>query len=166
MMLWNVMFYLTSSVMLVSALAALFARQAIYGALYLVTSMVAIAVLYYLLGAPFVSALQVSLYVGAIAVLLVFMMTMLHRPVPKAYVPRMRRRLWWPLLLLMVLFAEGVTLFAAQGRTALPGIVSIGPDIVAEKLFGHYLLMVEATALLLLGALTAVLYLSRKVEDS
>jgi NADH-quinone oxidoreductase subunit J len=164
MILWNIIFYLTSAIMLVSALAALFASQAIYGALYLVTSMVAIAVLYYLLGAPFISALQVSLYVGAIMVLLVFMMTMLHKPAPKTYVPRMRRRLWWPLLLLAVLFAEGVTLFAAQEGAALPGIVSIGPEIVAEKLFGPYLFLVEAAAVLLLAALTAVLYLSRKVE--
>ena len=165
-MLWNIIFYLTSAIMLVSALAALFAREAINGALYLVTSMVAIAVLYYLLGAPFVSALQVSLYVGAVVVLLVFMMTMLHRPAPKVYVPRMRRHLWWPLLMLLVLFAEGVTLFASRDQAALPGIVSMGPKMVGEQLFGRYLFMVEAVALLLLAALTAVLYLSRKVEES
>ena len=165
-MLWNIIFYLTSTIMLISALAALFAREAINGALYLVTSMVAIAVLYYLLGAPFVSALQVSLYVGAVVVLLVFMMTMLHRPAPKVYVPRMRRHLWWPLLMLLVLFAEGVTLFASRDQAALPGIVSMGPKMVGEQLFGRYLFMVEAVALLLLAALTAVLYLSRKVEES
>lgn len=165
-MLWNIIFYLTSAIMLVSALAALFAREAMHGALYLVTSMVAIAVLYYLLGAPFVSALQVSLYVGAIVVLLVFMMTMLHRPPAKVYVPRMRRHLWWPLLLLLVLFAEGVTLFTTREKAELSGIVSIGPEMVGGELFGRYLFMVEAAALLLLAALTAVLYLSRKVEES
>jgi NADH-quinone oxidoreductase subunit J len=37
---------------------------------------------------------------------------------------------------------------------------------VGEALFGRYLLVVEATALLLLAALAAVLYLSRKVEES
>lgn len=165
-MLWNVIFYLTSAIMLFSALAALFAREAINGALYLVTSMVAIAVLYYLLGAPFISALQVSLYVGAVVVLLVFMMTMLHRPPPKVYVRRMRRHLLGPLLLLLVLFAEGVTLFATQDQAPLAGIVSMGPKMVAKELFGDYLFMVEAVALLLLAALTAVLYLSRKVEES
>jgi NADH-quinone oxidoreductase subunit J len=165
-MLWTGIFYLTSAIILISALMALFARQAIYGVLYLVTSMVAISVLYYQLGAPFISALQVSLYVGAVMVLLVFMMTMLHRPAPRGYVPRMNRRFWWPMLLLLVLLAEIATLFAAGKRTALPEIVSIGPKVVAEQLFGHYLLIVEATALLLLAALSAVLYLSRKVEES
>ena len=165
-MLWNAIFYLTSTTMLVSALSALFARQAMYGGLYLVTSMVAMAVLYYLLGGPFISALQVSLYVGAVLVLLVFMMTMLHRPAPRGYVPRMNRRFWWPMLLVLVLLAEIVTLFATGPQTKLPTIVSIGPKAVAEGLFGHYLLIVEATALLLLAALTAVLYLSRKVEES
>jgi NADH-quinone oxidoreductase subunit J len=165
-MLWNGIFYLTSAIMLISALAALFARQAMHGALYLVTSMVAIAVLYYLLGAPFISALQVSLYVGAVLVLLVFMMTMLHRQPPRGYVPRMNRQLWWPLLLLAVLFAEGITLFTLEGHTEVPEIVGIGPEVVGEALFGRYLLIVEATALLLLAALAAVLYLSRKVEES
>jgi len=165
-MLWNGIFYVTSAIMLVSALSALFARQAMYGGLYLVTSMVAMAVLYYLLGAPFISALQVSLYVGAVLVLLVFMMTMLHRSAPLGYVPRMNRRFWWPMLLLLVLLAEIAALFATGPQTALPTIVSIGPKAVAEELFGHYLLIVEATALLLLAALTAVLYLSGKVEES
>lgn len=165
-MLWNAIFYLTSAIMLISALAALFARQAMHGALYLVTSMVAVAVLYYLLGAPFVSALQVSLYVGAVLVLLVFMMTMLHRAPARGYVPRMNRRPWWPLLLLLVLLAEGVVLFNVRDHATLPGITSIGPKVVGQALFGRYLLLVEGTALLLLGALTAVLYLSRKVEES
>jgi NADH-quinone oxidoreductase subunit J len=165
-MLWNGIFYVTSAIMLISALAALFARHAMYGGLYLITSMVAMAVLYYLLGGPFISALQVSLYVGAVLVLLLFMITMLYRPAPRTYVPRMNRRFWWPMLLLLVLLAEVATLFATGAQTSVPKIVSIGPKAVAEALFGHYLLIVEATALLLLAALTAVLYLSRKVEES
>jgi NADH-quinone oxidoreductase subunit J len=165
-MLWNGIFYVTSAIMLLSALSALFARQAMHGGLYLITSMVAMAVLYYLLGGPFISALQVSLYVGAVLVLLVFMMTMLHRPAPRVYVPRMNRRFWWPVLLLLVLLAEIATLFATGPQTQVPEVVSIGPKVVGEELFGHYLLIVEATALLLLAALTAVLYLSAKVEES
>ncbi|MEJ2575542.1 MAG: NADH-quinone oxidoreductase subunit J [Gammaproteobacteria bacterium] len=164
-MLWNGFFFLTSAIMLISALAALFARQPMHGGLYLVTSMVAMAVLYYLLGGPFISALQVSLYVGAVVVLLVFMMTMLHRPTPRRYVPRLNRRFWWPMLLLLILLAEMIALFATGAQTRLTTIVSIGPQEVAQDLFGHYLLLVEATALLLLAALTAVLYLSRKVEE-
>jgi len=165
-MLWNGIFYVTSAIMLLSALSALFARRAMYGGLYVITSMVAMAVLYYLLGGPFMSALQVSLYVGAVLVLLVFMMTMLHRPKSRVYVPLMNRRFWWSMLLLLVLLAEIAALFATGPQTTLPTIVSIGPKAVAEELFGHYLLIVEATALLLLAALTAVLYLSRKVEES
>jgi NADH-quinone oxidoreductase subunit J len=165
-MLWNGIFYVTSAIMLISALSALFARHAMYGGLYLITSMVAMAVLYYLLGGPFISALQVSLYVGAVLVVLVFMITMLHRPAPRTYIPRMNRRFWWPMLLLLVLLVEVATLFATGAQTRIPTIVSIGPKAVAEELFGHYLMIVEATALLLLAALTAVLYLSRKVEES
>ena len=163
-MLWNLIFTLTALLMLGSALAALFARQAMYGALYLVISMIAVAMLYFLLGAPFISALQVSLYVGAIAVLLVFMITMLNR----SAAPRRRARrkgVIWPLLLLALLLAEGVVLFALRVHAPAQSVASVGPKVVGGALFGHYLLLVEATALLLLAALTAVLHLSRKGEE-
>ena len=163
-MLWNLIFTLTALLMLGSALAALFARQAMYGALYLVISMIAVAMLYFLLGAPFISALQVSLYVGAIAVLLVFMITMLNRTAPRR---RARRKgVLLPLLLLALLLAEGVILFGLQVQAPTQAVVSVGPKVVGGVLFGHYLLLVEATALLLLAALTAVLHLSRKGEES
>jgi NADH-quinone oxidoreductase subunit J len=163
-MLWNLIFTLTALMMLGSAVAALFARQAMYGALYLVISMIAVAMLYFLLGAPFISALQVSLYVGAIAVLLVFMITMLNRTAPRR---RARRRgVLLPLILLALLLAEGVVLFALRVQAPTQAIVSVGPKVVGADLFGHYLLLVEATALLLLAALTAVLHLSRKGEES
>jgi NADH-quinone oxidoreductase subunit J len=163
-MLWNLIFALTALMMLGSAIAALFARQAMYGALYLVISMIAVAMLYFLLGAPFISALQVSLYVGAIAVLLVFMITMLNRTAPRR---RVRRRgVLMPLILLALLLAEGVVLFALRVQAPTQAIVSVGPKVVGADLFGHYLLLVEATALLLLAALTAVLHLSRKGEES
>lgn len=162
-MLWNICFTLTALIMLGSALTALFARQAMYGALYLVISMVAVAMLYFLLGAPFISALQVTLYVGAIAVLLVFMITMLNRNTPRRV---RRKRGLWPLLLLAALLAEGVVLFALRTQVPAQAIVAVGPKVVGDALFGHYLLLVEATALLLLAALTAVLHLSRKGEES
>jgi NADH-quinone oxidoreductase subunit J len=163
-MLWNIIFTLTALLMLGSAMAALFARQAMYGALYLVISMIATAMLYFLLGAPFISALQVSLYVGAIAVLLVFMITMLNRTAPRRR--GHHRGALWPLLLLALLLAEGVVLFALRVHAPTQAVVAVGPKVVGGDLFGHYLLLVEATALLLLAALTAVLHLSRKGEES
>jgi NADH-quinone oxidoreductase subunit J len=126
--------------------------------------MIATAMLYFLLGAPFISALQVSLYVGAIAVLLVFMITMLNRTSPRR---RNRRKgVLLPLLLLALLLGEGVVLFALRVQAPVQAVVSVGPKVVGGALFGHYLLLVEATALLLLAALTAVLHLSRKGEES
>lgn len=162
-MLWNLLFSITTLLMLGSALAALFSRQAMYGALYLVISMISVAMLYYLLGAPFISALQVIVYVGAIAVLLVFMVTMLHRPGQQSR--GQRRRLALPLLMLVLLFGEAVVLFTQHLPAGGEQVVAISPRVVGQTLFGHYLLLVEATALLLLAALTAVLHLSRKSEE-
>jgi NADH-quinone oxidoreductase subunit J len=149
--------------MLGSALAALFARQAMYGALYLVISMISVAIIYYLLGAPFISMLQIMLYVGAIAVLLVFMITTLHH---RGGRDRTRRiRFLGPLVVLAVLLVEGVLLFTTDVQVPVQEIDPVGPKVVGELLFGRYLLLVEATALLLMAALTAVLHLSRKAEE-
>lgn len=163
-MLWDLSFTFTAFLMLGSALAALFARQAMYGALYLVISMIAVAMLYYLVGAPFISALQVSLYVGAIVVLLVFMITILNRAGGRKH--RSPRKLFPPLLLIVALAVESGVLFGARIHAPHQAVVPIGPKVVGSLLFDHYILLVEATALLLLAALTAVLHLSRKVEES
>jgi NADH-quinone oxidoreductase subunit J len=162
-MFWDFIFGLNVFFMLVSALAALFARQAMYGALYLVISMISVALLYYLLGAPFISVLQVMLYVGAIAVLLVFMITTLHHPGGREHARRIR--FLGPLVVLAVLLVEGVLLFTTDARVPVQEIDPVGPKVVGELLFGRYLLLVEATALLLMAALTAVLHLSRKAEE-
>jgi NADH-quinone oxidoreductase subunit J len=162
-MFWDFIFGLNVFFMLGSALAALFARQAMYGALYLVISMISVAIIYYLLGAPFISVLQIMLYVGAIAVLLVFMITTLHNP---GWRDRTRRiRFLVPLVVLTVLLVEGVLLFTTDVQVPVQEIDPVGPKVVGELLFGRYLLLVEATALLLLAALTAVLHLSRKAEE-
>ena len=163
-MLWNLVFIFATLVMLGSALAALFARQAMYGALNLVISMIAIAILYFLLGAPFISVLQISLYVGAIVVLLVFMITMLNRTGQVARLPR--KGVIWTLLLLLLLLVEGGIFFAWYVQTPTQTITAVNPKVVGSLLFDDYLLLVEATALLLLAALTAVLHLSRKTEES
>ena len=50
----------------------------IHALLYLVVSFLAIAVIFYLLGAPFIAALEVIIYAGAIVVLIIFVIMMLN----------------------------------------------------------------------------------------
>ena len=96
-------------------------------------------------------------------VLLVFMITTLHH---RGGRDRTRRiRFLGPLVVLAVLLVEGVLLFTTDVQVPVQEIDPVGPKVVGELLFGRYLLLVEATALLLMAALTAVLHLSRKAEE-
>jgi NADH-quinone oxidoreductase subunit J len=164
-LLWEIVFYLTAVVMLLSAAALLVVREPMHGALYLIASLIALAILFYLLGSSFVAALQIILYVGAIMVLFVFMIMMMGPRQRVREDPRVGRGLWWPVLLLAILSLEGAFLIAARGTAATDKPVRmIGPKAVGEALFRDHVMMVEVAALLLLAALAAVLYLGRKAR--
>ncbi|MGD8393901.1 MAG: NADH-quinone oxidoreductase subunit J [Candidatus Eiseniibacteriota bacterium] len=73
----DVAFYTTGAVALVSAVMVITRASAVHALLYLVVSLLAVAVVFALLGAPFAAALEVIVYAGAIVVLLVFAAMML-----------------------------------------------------------------------------------------
>jgi NADH-quinone oxidoreductase subunit J len=70
-------FYLLATVMLVSALAVVFARSPVHSVLFLITAFFSAAGLFVLLGAEFLAMLLVIVYVGAVAVLFLFVVMML-----------------------------------------------------------------------------------------
>jgi NADH-quinone oxidoreductase subunit J len=70
-------FYLLAAVMLVSALAVVFARSPVHSVLFLITAFFSAAGLFVLLGAEFLAMLLVIVYVGAVAVLFLFVVMML-----------------------------------------------------------------------------------------
>lgn len=162
-MIWDIVFYLTATIMLMSAAALLFVREPMHAALYLIASLIALALLFYLLGSPFVAIMQIILYVGAIMVLFVFLIMMLGPEARVRFDARFRRGFWWPILLLAILAQEGAFLLAIRSTAVTDkAIVMIGPKAVGQALFTDYLLLVQVTALLLLAALAAVLYFGRK----
>ena len=78
-----VMFGVVGAVALVTAIAMLTSRSAIYSALFLVLNLCSIAVFFLILGGPFIAVVQVSVYAGAIMVLFLFVIMLLgaeHTP--------------------------------------------------------------------------------------
>ena len=72
------LFYLTSVIAVVATVLALTRSHAAHALIYLIVSLLAVAVLFFLLGAPFAAALEVVIYAGAIMVLFVFVVMMLN----------------------------------------------------------------------------------------
>src|ERR1700761_5261109 len=72
------LFYLAGILAIIATFLAITRRHAVHALLYLTVSLLAVAIDFYALGAPFVAALEVMIYAGAIMVLFVFAVMMLN----------------------------------------------------------------------------------------
>jgi len=160
----NFVFYLAGAVAVLSTALMLTRPNVVHGLLYLVISLLAVAVILFTLGAPFVAALEVIIYAGAILVLFVFVVMMLD--LGRQSVPR--ERLWlglraWPgpLALTLVLLAE-VIWIATQGSSTRSAAGPIDPEAVGAALYGPYLVAVELSSLLLLAAVVGIYHLGQR----
>ncbi len=148
---------------MVATVLALTRLNAVHALLYLILSLLAIAVAFFTLGAPFVAALEVIVYAGAIIVLFLFVVMMLNLG-PRAS----REMLLWapgtwigPAVLAIILLGELVYVLAggAGGPTAGK---AIDPKQVSTTLYGPYLLGVELASMLLLAGMVGAYHLGRR----
>jgi len=162
----NFFFYLASAVAIVSTLMVITRSNAVHALLYLVVSFLAIAVIFFVLGAPFIAALEVIIYAGAIMVLFVFVVMMLNPGRPTARRNRgMILRVWTgPSFLALILFVE--FLIVLSGRSHALASRPVTPKDVGLSLFGPYLLGVELAAMLLLSGIVGALHLGQRKKSS
>lgn len=159
-----VVFLLFAALAVVSSLVVVLHRNPIYAVMSLVLTFVSIAVLFVLLGAPFLAAIQVLVYTGAILVLFLFVIMLLN-------VSRESESGGFDMQKAMALIvAVGfsvllLTLFWGryQGLELAPleeSQVALKP--LARALMSSYLLPFELVGLLLLAAVTAATVLARR----
>ena len=74
----NAVFYVSAVVAIAATCMVITQRRAVHALLYLILSLLAVALVFFTLGAPFVAALEVIIYAGAIMVLFVFVIMMLN----------------------------------------------------------------------------------------
>jgi NADH-quinone oxidoreductase subunit J len=160
----NAVFYISSAVALVATLLVITRANAVHALLYLIVSLLAVAVIFFVLGAPFVAALEVIIYAGAIMVLFVFVIMMLNLGPEAARQERewLRPAAWvGPAILSAVLLGElAYVLSGAAGPVA--GGVGVGPTEVGLALFGPYVVGVELASMLLLAGLVGAYHLGRR----
>src|ERR1700756_2374623 len=148
------LFYLASIVAVIATLLAITQRHAVHALLYLVLSLLAVAVDFYTLGAPFVAALEVMIYAGAIMVLFVFVIMMLNVAEHAMEVERysLKPSNWFgPALLAFMLLGELV--YCTLTSTNSPRAATVSPKQVGIALYGHFWIGVELASLLLTAGL-------------
>lgn len=163
----DTVFYLAGIVAVAATFLVIIQTQAVHALLYLIVSLLSVAMIFYLLGAPFAAAMEVILYAGAILVLFVFVVMMLDAAGPDASAKAglgFHSGAWiGPLALTAVLAAELVYVLAAGGGR-LTG-AAIETKTVALALFGPYLLGVELASMLLLSGLVGAFHIGRRWNE-
>ena len=160
-----VLFYIAATVAILSTAMVITRLNAVHALLYLIVSLLAVATVFYLMGAYFAAVLEVIIYAGAIMVLFVFVIMMLN--LGKATIDQertwLRPGMWiGPALLSLTLMAELIVMFS-QGGGALAGHV-VDAKSVGILLYGPYLLAVELASMLLLAGLVGAYHLARPVS--
>ncbi len=158
------LFFVLAAVVLGGVAAMILSRDQAHGALFLVLSFAALGGVFGLFDAPFVAAVQVIVYAGAIMVLFLFViMTIDPR---EGVAPEKAPRVF---ALAGVLGAALVALIvlairSPRAASALPAAAGPRPDAAAlgELLVRKYLYPFEITSLLIVGALAGALVLLRK----
>ena len=159
----NAAFYIAAVVAVVATYRVITRLDAVHALLYLVVSFLAVSLMFFLLGAPLIAALEVIIYAGAIMVLFVFVVMMLN--LGRRSIEQERQwlapRIWrGPALLALVLMVELVYV-VSRGVPRAVGHAVVGPKEVSLALFGPYFLVVELASLLLLAGLVAAYALGR-----
>ena len=159
-------FYLFATISVVTALGVVVLRRAIYGVLSLILCLASLAVLFFQLGAPFIAAIQMIVYAGAIMVLFIFVVMLLD-PESELFPPGRVKRI-------AVLAIPSVLVLGLFLIRILPGLAASDDDstrsvdpmgntvLVARYLFQDYLLPFEVTSLLILAAVVGAVVLIKR----
>ena len=132
----DVAFYIAGAIAVASTVMVITRLNAVHALLYLIVSLLAVALVFFTLGAPFVAVLEVIIYAGATMVLFVFVMMMLNLGPQAADLERQwfTPRAWGgPAVLAAILpfsasISRGVS-FAGSARKRVPPTLSSSPPI-------------------------------------
>jgi NADH-quinone oxidoreductase subunit J len=156
----DLFFYIAASVAIISTAMAISGRNAIHSLLYLILSLLAISVIFYLLSAPFIAALEVIIYAGAIMVLFIFVTMMLNIGLEREAEKKWLKPGMWiiPSVLAAVLLVD--LILAVKNIQTIPADnYAISPKQVGISLFSTYLLGVEIAAILLMAGVIGAYHL-------
>jgi NADH-quinone oxidoreductase subunit J len=153
----------------ISAAGVVLARNPVHSAVSLVITFINVAAVYLILRAEFLAAVQIIVYTGAILVLVLFVIMLVHQEdLPEFHGGRPVQRLLGFVLGVM-LFGEVAVGIVTRTTTAQPGpwtpeaVQSVGGNVqaIGQVLYSGYVLPVQTTALILLAATVGALVLAR-----
>jgi len=170
-MIQAIAFYLFAALMLTAGVLTIMSRNPVHAVLWLIVAFFNAAGLMVLVGAEFIAMLLVIVYVGAVAVLFLFVVMMLDIDFATLRAGFMRN---FPLgiLIALVLFGELVIGLVARnahgivlGTASVAGQTPVGMsniEAIGALLYGRYLFLFEASGLVLLVAMIGAIVLTHR----
>ena len=157
------LFYLAAAVAVIATIGVIVQTNIVHALIYLILSLLAVAVIFYVLGAPLAAMLEAIVYAGAIMVLFLFVIMMLNL----GQSTRQQERDWlagrgWIVPALLAAVLLGQLLYVLSGVEGMSATEQVGVMAVGTRLFGPYVLAVELASILLLAGLITAYHLARK----
>lgn len=158
------LFYGSALIAIIATLLTITRTNVVHALLYFILSLIAIAVIFYMVGAQLAAMLEIIVYAGAIMVMFLFVIMMLNLgqstvDQEKAW---LQPKLWiGPCLLALPLLAE-VLVIINSNSSAQAAHTVVSAKSIGIALFGPYVLAVELASLLLLAGLVGAYHLARK----
>jgi NADH-quinone oxidoreductase subunit J len=164
-----IMFFVCALLAVAGAVVLILAHEPIHSALALILVMMSLAVLYLLLGAPFIAAVQIIVYAGAIMVLFVFVIMLLNAGVEeRTDFSKIAKFAGVPLGFFLLLEIAHWLAHSQAGTAIANGagasVEAASTNTLSLLLFQQYLFPFEATSILILIAILGALVLARKEE--
>jgi NADH-quinone oxidoreductase subunit J len=164
-----ILFYAFAAILVVSAVLTVTVKNIFHAALFLALALFAVAGLYVGLGAHFLSAVQVLVYIGAVVVLAIFVINLTRNTTGSAVtlsrrwiIPSMLVSGLTACLIIIALLKAG----SAGASSAPPPPAADATAVLGRYLLGDYILPFELVSVLLLSALIAsIVIVSRDPED-
>ena len=158
----TILFYIAGAISVIASIAVILQTNIVHALLYMVVSLLSVAVVFYVLCAPFAAMLEAIVYAGAIMVLFLFVIMMLNL----GQHTRDEEKSWltpggWilPSILSAVLLFQLVNVISELNFDILPE--QVGVMQVSALLFGPYVIAVELASILLLAGLVAAYHLAK-----
>jgi len=158
-----ILFYIAATVAVVSTVGVIVQSNIVHALIYLILSLLAVAVVFFSLGAPFVAVLEAIVYAGAIMVLFLFVIMMLNMGQHTIDQEKnwMAAKDWaLPAGLAAILLAQLLYVLRDFQVDIVPN--EVGVLEVSALLFGPYVLAVELASILLLAGLVSAYHLAKK----
>jgi len=159
-------FALASLVTLGAAVMVVTNKNILHSAFYLVLAFVGVAAVYVLLEAPFIAVVQVLVYIGAIAILIVFAIMLTRRIMKKDLEQKNAQWVWAALGSLGLFGVLGWIVYSVKWPVSGASVPEDTISILGQDLLTTYVVPFEIASVLLLAALVGAILIGRESDQA